>query len=78
VGSSFGGCDDHAAEARAWSDTLNLACQQGLTWLEHSASPCTSRDVREAQGLGWLLTHNTADFAHFGAIITVEPLLTTP
>jgi predicted nucleic acid-binding protein len=32
----------------------------------------------QAHGLRRLLTHNTADFARFGAIIQVEPLVTTP
>ncbi len=31
----------------------------------------------QAHGLRRLLTHNTTDFARFGAIITVEPLVTT-
>ena len=32
----------------------------------------------QAHGLRRLLTHNTTDFARFGAIITVEPLVTAP
>jgi predicted nucleic acid-binding protein len=32
----------------------------------------------QTHGLRRLLTHNTADFARFGAIIQVEPLVTTP
>jgi predicted nucleic acid-binding protein len=32
----------------------------------------------QAYGLRRLLTHNTADFARFGALIQVEPILTTP
>ena len=32
----------------------------------------------QAYGLRRLLTHNTADFARFGAFIQVEPLPTTP
>jgi hypothetical protein len=31
-----------------------------------------------AHGLRQLLTHNTADFARFGALIQVEPLVITP
>jgi predicted nucleic acid-binding protein len=32
----------------------------------------------QAHGIGRLLTHNTADFARFAAIITVEPLVMPP
>jgi predicted nucleic acid-binding protein len=32
----------------------------------------------QTHGLRRLLTHNTADFARFGAIIQVEPMVTTP
>jgi predicted nucleic acid-binding protein len=32
----------------------------------------------QAHGLRRLLTHNTADFARFGALIQVEPLVSTP
>jgi predicted nucleic acid-binding protein len=32
----------------------------------------------QAHGLRRLLTHNTADFARFAALIQVEPLVTTP
>jgi predicted nucleic acid-binding protein len=32
----------------------------------------------QAHGLRRLSTHNTADFARFGALIQVEPLVTTP
>ena len=32
----------------------------------------------QAHGLRRLLTHNTADFARFGALIQVEPLVTSP
>jgi predicted nucleic acid-binding protein len=32
----------------------------------------------QAHGLRRLLTHNTADFARFGAIIQLEPSITTP
>jgi predicted nucleic acid-binding protein len=31
-----------------------------------------------ANGLGRILTHNTADFARYASHITVEPLATTP
>lgn len=32
----------------------------------------------QAHGLRRLLTHNTADFARFGALVHVEPLVATP
>jgi predicted nucleic acid-binding protein len=32
----------------------------------------------QAHGLRRLLTHNTADFARFGALIQIEPLVSTP
>jgi predicted nucleic acid-binding protein len=32
----------------------------------------------QAHGLRRLLTHNTTDFARFGSLVTVEPLVTTP
>jgi hypothetical protein len=32
----------------------------------------------QAHGLRRLLTHNTADFVRFGALIWVEPLVSTP
>jgi hypothetical protein len=32
----------------------------------------------QTYGLHRLLTHNTADFARFGALIQVEPLITSP